>query len=185
MKTKITIIALSIWSVLSFLALIGSALNSEEWKDSLHQWEQAVKERDKSIESLQTQLSQAQAQITTCQKELDLNTQKAKEPDNTKTKTKTDTAPKKSVPLPGGLCLMKAGFIVATTEDIFDQAESLLIHDDKVALQKLMDRGTVGVSVEGKEVYLDKVKMFAGKVRIRVKGSPDTLWTNFEAIKCN
>lgn len=83
-------------------------------------------------------------------------------------------------------CITKDNYIASISEDLFDRAFSFAIQKDLVALQQLLDTKLVFILRAGIPVFIEKSKIFSGKVLIRPKGSSTIfVWTNLAAINCN
>lgn len=76
----------------------------------------------------------------------------------------------------------KSGYLASISEKMLDKAIDYSVAGDTAALQKLMDAKLVFVMKGGLRVYLEDLKMFAGKVKIRPVGETVEVWTVYEAI---
>ena len=81
----------------------------------------------------------------------------------------------------GQLCYVKENTIWAISKEANEKITSISISGDSEAFAWMLAAGQVGVFEKNQRVYFDG---FAGLgvVKIRKKGSPQTLYTNYEAL---
>ena len=80
-------------------------------------------------------------------------------------------------------CKMVGGFPVAISEAYLDKAVDILNAEDREAMKKLLMRGVVAVSKDGKTIYVEDVK-FGNKAKIRFQGGTQSFWTVRDALDC-
>ncbi|MDR1622914.1 MAG: hypothetical protein LBS00_11120 [Synergistaceae bacterium] len=77
----------------------------------------------------------------------------------------------------------KAGYPIAATRGILDEAMGYISNGDNSALQELMNRGVLVVSEAGVSVYISDISTFSGICSIRPRGSTTKLWTVIECVE--
>ena len=82
----------------------------------------------------------------------------------------------------GQVITLKQGYPVAASEQIFHEASNILISKDEDAFTRLVSAGVVALTNGGEQAYIVNVHIFSGLAEIRLKGDPDILWTNIEAL---
>ena len=83
-------------------------------------------------------------------------------------------------------CLTQSGFFAAMSETHFDALTRYLAQGDLDAAARLMaaHHPTIVRLKAGVPVFLEEMKIWSGKVRIRPQGQTVSVWTNREAIVC-
>jgi hypothetical protein len=81
-------------------------------------------------------------------------------------------------------CVTNDGYLAAASEELFETAMGYMFQKDFVALQRLVDSGLIVFMKEGVPVYREKVRVFKGRVAIRLPGSTGLIWTHTEAVTC-
>ena len=89
-------------------------------------------------------------------------------------------APRIATPKVGTQYKTRSGYLIAPTQGQYDKAVALAV--DKVALAKLIDQGEAGILPAGITVYCDDIE-FPGRLKIRVPGETEGVWTVIEAIE--
>jgi len=89
-------------------------------------------------------------------------------------------APRIATPKIGTQYKTRSGYLIAPTQGQYDKAVALAV--DKVALAKLIDRGEAGILSQGITVYCDDIE-FPGRIKIRLPGETEGVWTVIEAIE--
>jgi hypothetical protein len=73
--------------------------------------------------------------------------------------------------------------VIGVSEAAISRALTLIVEKDKVALQMLIDRGQVVMAKPGTELRAENASDFV--VRVRLPGSPDTLYTYRDYLDCH
>jgi len=83
----------------------------------------------------------------------------------------------------GELRVLKKGFIIAASQELFNQAIKLLMAKDEAGLRELMSGGLVGVTKEGGEVYVLRLHLFIHMAEVTPKNESAVLWISIEALE--
>lgn len=82
-------------------------------------------------------------------------------------------------------CFTKSGFYAAESETVLDQASRIIYQGDNIALQKLLATGSLAALPENIMVYIETIRTFSGKAKVRPKGSLESFWTDIKALDCD
>lgn len=83
----------------------------------------------------------------------------------------------------GELVTLKAGYLIATSEEMFKKATDIMVAKDNEALQQLVSDGSVVITKGGEAVYYEGTADDNwGIAKVRPKGSVTTYYTAIEAI---